>query len=59
LTPTEADLEARRLLEAEIRRQVPPLAHGHFDGAVRLLAQQILRERQASGGTWRRPRPSA
>ncbi|HSA60354.1 MAG TPA: hypothetical protein VLJ37_11800 [bacterium] len=46
----EADLEARRLLEAEIRRQVPALAHGHFDGAVRLLAREVLRARQASGG---------
>lgn len=46
----EADLEARRLLEAEIRRQVPSLAHGHFNGAVRVLAREILRARQASGG---------
>ncbi len=48
--PNDADLDARRLLEAEIRRQVPRLAHGHFDGVVRLLAQEVLRARHASGG---------
>jgi len=47
---SDADLETRRLLEAEIRRQVPSLAHGHFDGAVRVLAREVLRARHASGG---------
>jgi hypothetical protein len=48
--PNDAELESRRLLEAEIRRVVPRLAHGHFDGAVRILANEILRGRRASGG---------
>jgi hypothetical protein len=47
--PNDAELESRRLLEAEIRRVVPRLAHGHFDGAVRVLANEILRGRRATG----------